>query len=258
MARATTLQETTNCAATKRAQSFQDVKDFSSSSSSSNDNPSASLWRGCDTSSAVKRAVSFGPGDSVVVTFVAYKSKQLLSAKWYSEDCLERLYNHEVTINWRGDGGAKSQNLHRCWRGLEHIQGRYDKGARISKYVRNVLALQESLRSKIRSSNTEESKLKISIIREMKSASQSQTKENRRRALCLGVQDELASRQDLFELYSQVERKQSVRRTSRFSLSPRRRNSNDGTSTARKPLRSSLSARGISTSFSSPSLSILA
>ena len=238
---------------TKRAQSFQDVQDLSTASS--NDILSASLSRGSDASSTMKRAVSFGPGDSVVVTIHEYKSRQKTTACWYKEDCLERLYNHEVTINWRGDGGAKSQNMHRCWRGLEHVQGRYDKGARTSNYVQNMLALQENLRSNIRASKTEESRLKVSLTREMKSASRLQTKENRRRALHLGMQDEQASRQDLSELYSQIERKQSVRRASRFSLSPRR-SSNDGTSVG-KPLKSSLSARGISASFSSPSLSTL-
>ena len=213
--------------------------------------------------SVTKKRVSFG--ETVAVTRHEYKEKQSASAKWYCEPDLEMLYNHEVTINWRGLG-TKSKNMHRCWRGLEHVQGKYDKGALTSNYVRNLLALQDNFRAKAKAAKSKGLKPKVSLARELKSASRSETKEDRKRAFYLGLQDASNVREDLSDVYLQVEKESIQSKSSRlssrlsFSLSPRR--GHEAVS-ERKPTRSSFFRRGLSyesatTSVSLPTLSSLA
>lgn len=141
--------------------------------------------------------------------------------------------------------------MHRCWRGLEHVLGNYNKGARTTNYVRNTLALQSVLRAKADVANRPGSQPNVSIVKALKVACRFETKDDRKRAFRLAQEDAAdvgINLADVYEQLSEEVEKETLVRNSRlsFHLSPLRRAVSSISPPRQKPAKSSFARRTVS------------
>lgn len=122
-----------------------------------------------------------------------------LNKFWYSQGDLKMLMDHEIQCIVRSSGTARG--LHFCKRGIEPLLEGKDKASKIQAYVRNIMTRQAEIKQNCLS--------KQAMAKELRTHSQTLTKDDRKQAYRLGFQD--ASEVQVFTQQNQASDEQSIR-----------------------------------------------
>jgi len=145
--------------------------------------------------------------DAVQVHSVANDS-DVADKKWYSKNDLRQLMDHELKINWRLDDKSKKQSLHCTWRGAEHIQKGYNKGAHIRSHVLFVLSLYKGFHQTAEPNDAKTGQRRASYqlsphlfdsSEEVRRSSRANSKLDRKTALSLAANDEEVAKKNSLE-----------------------------------------------------------